>query len=131
MSTERRPPLHKPEKSQSRLRHGPGWFDKFDLIKIPADNKSGEIKPLAIALLNLFADQIYFSSFERYQDFCNSTSLFDGVRCLDDERSVAIDNFVSVKCREANIWTECKFKTSPLRWSKSFVDMRRLSQNMI
>ena len=100
-------------------------FDNFDLVKIPADNNSGEIRPSYIAALNLFAGQLYFSSFERYRDFCALTGLFDGVRCLDNMRSIGNDNFVSPKCREANGW-DCDFKTSPVRWIKEFINMRRL-----
>ncbi|OCT52678.1 hypothetical protein CLCR_09419 [Cladophialophora carrionii] len=101
-------------------------FDGLDICKIPDNNRSGEIKPLAIALLNLFAGQLYFSSFNHYKTMCTVIGLFDGERPLPHKRNVADDNFVSPTCRLANDWTECTFKTSPVGWIKSFITMRRL-----
>ncbi|EXJ60473.1 hypothetical protein A1O7_04626 [Cladophialophora yegresii CBS 114405] len=101
-------------------------FDGLDICRIPANNRSGEVKPLAIALLNLFAGQLYFSSFEHYNEMCTVIGLFDGERPLPHKRNVADDNFVSPTCRLANDWTECTFNTSPVGWIKSFITMRRL-----
>ena len=110
----------------ARTSRGMVPFDAFDIVKIPSHNESGVIDPQATALLNLFAGQLYFSSFEHYKDMCTLIGLYDGERCLSHKRNVANDNFVSLQCREANGWRECTFKTSPVGWIKSFIDMRRL-----
>jgi hypothetical protein len=60
--------------------------------------------------------QLYFSSFEHDKDFCALVGLFDGERPLPEKHSVANDNFVAPACREANGWTDCTFKTSPVSW---------------
>ncbi|KAH0841829.1 hypothetical protein FOPE_06604 [Fonsecaea pedrosoi] len=109
---------------QARTSRNMASFDGLDICKFPARNNSGEISPQAIALLGLFAGQLYFSSFEHYREFCTLTGLFDGERPLR-KRQVATDNFVSPSCRKANGWTECTFRTSPVPWIKEFIDMRR------
>ncbi|EXJ76456.1 uncharacterized protein A1O5_00964 [Cladophialophora psammophila CBS 110553] len=110
---------------QARTSRGMVSFDALNICKLPANNASGEITPQAVALLGLFAGQLYFTSFEHYKEFCTLTGLFDGERPLPHKRQVANDNFVSPSCRKANGWTECTFKTSPVTWIKGFIDMRR------
>ncbi|KIX98577.1 uncharacterized protein Z520_05878 [Fonsecaea multimorphosa CBS 102226] len=110
---------------QARTSRGMVSFDGLDICKFPANNDSGEIEPQAIALLGLFAGQLYFSSFDHYKEFCTLIGLFDGERPLLRKRQVANDNYVSPSCRNANGWTECAFRTSPVPWIKGFIDMRR------
>ncbi|OAP61733.1 hypothetical protein AYL99_03936 [Fonsecaea erecta] len=110
---------------QARTSRGMISFDGLNICEIPASNSSGKIEPQAIALLGLFAGQLYFSSFEHYKEFCTLIGLFDGERPLPRKRQVGNDNFVSPSCRKANSWTECSFTISPVPWIKEFIDMRR------
>ncbi|OQU94831.1 hypothetical protein CLAIMM_01124 [Cladophialophora immunda] len=110
---------------QARTSRGMVSFDALDICKFPEKNAPEKIEPQAIALLGLFAGQLYFSSFEHYKEFCALVGLFDGERLLVRKRQVATDNFVSPACRKANGWTECTFNTSPVPWIKGFIDMRR------
>lgn len=111
---------------QARVSRDMVPFDGFNICRIPENNRSGEITSMAAALIGLFAGQLYFSSFDQYKTTCSLIGLFDGERQLRKKRHVATDNFVSQRCREANDWMDCAFKTSPVTWLKAFIDMRRL-----
>ncbi|EXJ94001.1 hypothetical protein A1O1_02394 [Capronia coronata CBS 617.96] len=101
-------------------------FDGMNIYRVPASMEPVNVAPDAISLLNLFAGQLYFTTFEDYKRLCALIGLWDGERPLPNQREVASDNFVSPACRAANGWTECKFSTSPVGMLKAFIGMRRL-----
>lgn len=111
---------------QARTGRNMVHFDRLDVYQVPESTQP--VRPFcqAISLLNLFAGQLYFTTFEDYKRLCSFIGLWDGERPLQVKREVATDNFVSPACRAANGWTECKFSTSPVAMLKAFIGMRRL-----
>jgi hypothetical protein len=104
-------------------------FDDMKVYQIPESSGRIEISPTTITTLNLFAGQLYFTTFEDYERLCTLIGLWDGERPLPINRQVAVDNFVSPACREDNSWTPvCHFRTSPVKMLKEFIGMRRLGQ---
>ncbi|KIV86455.1 hypothetical protein PV11_02066 [Exophiala sideris] len=101
-------------------------FDSLSVYRIPEHKADFAISPQTIAVLNLFAGQLYFTTFEHYQHLCEMIGLWDGERPLPFERDVANDNYVSPSCREANGWIGCTFKGSPVKILREFIGMRRL-----
>ncbi|KAK4940716.1 hypothetical protein LTR10_019226 [Elasticomyces elasticus] len=101
-------------------------FDSLTVYRVPETKGDLDISLQTIAVLNLFAGQLYFSTFEHYQQFCLVVGLWDGEWSLPNKRQVAHDNYVSPACREANGWTGCTFKGSPVKMLKEFIGMRRL-----
>ncbi|KIX09666.1 uncharacterized protein Z518_00747 [Rhinocladiella mackenziei CBS 650.93] len=111
---------------QPRVSRSMTPFDSMNVYKVPESAHPVDITPQEKTTLNLFAGQLYFSSFVDYQRLCELIGLWDGVRPLPIQREVANDNFVSPACRMANGWTECTFTTSPVSMLKAFIGMRRL-----
>ncbi|KAJ9617111.1 hypothetical protein H2200_000832 [Cladophialophora chaetospira] len=111
---------------QARTSRGMPPFDGLTYCTTPESAKPLRFPAQGIAMLNLFAGQLYFSSFRHYKEFCTLTGLYDGERPLPHRRQVADDNFVSPLCRKSNGWKECTFSSSPVSWIKAFIDMRRL-----
>ncbi|KAI1615196.1 hypothetical protein EDD36DRAFT_432369 [Exophiala viscosa] len=101
-------------------------FDCLAVYRVPKTQGDLGISPQTVAVLNLFAGQLYFTTFEHYQHLCEVIGLWDGVRPLPNSREVANDNYVSPSCREVNGWTGCTFKGSPVKMLKEFIGMRRL-----
>lgn len=110
---------------QARVSRGMRPFDGMDVYNVPENNGPLDISPAAIAMLNLFAGQLYFSSFAHYKQLCLLIGLWDGETHLI-KRQVDNENFVSPSCRKANGWPACNFKTSPVSILKAFIGMRRL-----
>ncbi|KIW18198.1 hypothetical protein PV08_02486 [Exophiala spinifera] len=101
-------------------------FDSMSVYRVPESASSGGMDRETIVVLNLFAGQLYFSTFEDYQLLCGVIGLWDGQRSLPNKTEIGSDNFVSPACREANEWTHCTFKKSPVQMLTMFMDMRRL-----
>lgn len=101
-------------------------FDSMSVYRVPEDANSGSIDRETITILNLVAGQLYFTTFEDYQLLCGVMGLWDGERPLPNQIEIGSDNFVSPACREANAWTHCTFKTSPVHMLKTFIGLRRL-----
>lgn len=111
---------------QARTGRSMAAFDSMGVYRVPERDHVPGISGEAITTLNLFAGQLYFTTFEDYRKLCTLIGLWDGERPLTLRREVANDNFVSSACRQANGWTECTFKTSPVKLLKEFINMRRL-----
>lgn len=111
---------------QARVSKSMASFDKLDVYKIPENDNGVRMSPEQVAILNLFAGQLYFNTFEDYKVLCGLIGLWDGERDLPVRRKVANDNWVAPACRKANGWDECTFKSSPVETIKSFINMRRL-----
>ncbi|KAL2413203.1 hypothetical protein ABEF95_002207 [Exophiala dermatitidis] len=101
-------------------------FDGMNVYQVPERPTPTKISVEAVSVLNLFAGQLYFTTFEDYKRLCCIIGIWDGERPLPHKRHVANDNFVSLACRQANGWTECKFSKSPVGMLKAFISMRRL-----
>ncbi|KAJ4505776.1 hypothetical protein HRR86_008095 [Exophiala dermatitidis] len=113
--------LYQPRTSRNMMS-----FDGLNVYQVPERPSPTKISVEAISVLNLFAGQLYFTTFEDYKRLCSIIGLWDGERPLPLKRHVANDNFVSPACRQANGWTECKFSNSPVGMLKAFISMRRL-----
>ena len=100
-------------------------FDKLDVYKIPDQDNGVTVSQEQMAILNLFAGQLFLNTFKDYQLLCTLIGLWDGERELPVRRKVATDNWVSPACRKANGWDECTFKSSPVQALKEFISMRR------
>ena len=111
---------------QARTGRSMAAFDSMGVYRVPERDHVPGISGEAITTLNLFAGQLYFTTFEDYRKLCTLIGLWDGERPLTLRREVANDNFVSSACRQANGWTGCTFKTSPVKLLKEFINMRRL-----
>ncbi|KEF51501.1 uncharacterized protein A1O9_12418 [Exophiala aquamarina CBS 119918] len=116
---------------QARVSKGMPSFDKLDVYKIPEEDNGGTISRDQVAILNLFAGQLYFSNFEDYQLLCTLIGLWDGERELLVRRNVLTDNWVPPACRKANGWTECPFVESPVQTLKAFIGMRRMGNEWL
>jgi hypothetical protein len=101
-------------------------FDNMDVYQMSESTNAPAFSAEAVTMLNLFAGQLYFSSFSHYQSLCEMIGLWDGVRELPIRRHIHNDNFVPPACRKANGWTNCTFRTSPVGMLKAFIGMRRL-----
>ncbi|KAK5240587.1 hypothetical protein LTS06_012404, partial [Exophiala xenobiotica] len=111
---------------QARTGRSMAAFDSMGVYRVPERDHVDGISAGAITTLNLFAGQLYFTTFDDYRRLCSLIGLWDGERSLTLEREVANDNFVSPACRQANGWTGCTFKRSPVKLLKAFINMRRL-----
>ncbi|EXJ92093.1 hypothetical protein A1O3_00643 [Capronia epimyces CBS 606.96] len=111
---------------QARTGKNMAPFDGMNVYQVPESSLPVTISPEAISVLNLFAGQLYFTTFADYKRLCSLLGLWDGERPLPVRREVANDNFVSPACRAANGWTGCKFSRSPVGVLKAFIGMRRL-----
>jgi hypothetical protein len=110
----------------ARVAKGMASFDNMDVYRVTGNDSVTNFAPEAMTMLNLFAGQLYFSTFISYQQLCEMIGLWDGVRDLPVRRKVLIDNFVPPICRRANGWTTCAFRQSPVPLLKAFIGMRRL-----
>lgn len=111
---------------QARVSKSMSPFDKLDVYKIPEEDNGATFSQEQVAVLNLFAGQLYFSTFDNYKVLCTLIGLWDGERELPIRRKVANDNWVAPSCRSANGWNECTFISSPVQHIKTFINMRRL-----
>ena len=114
---------------QAKVSKGMLSFDNLDVYKIPEEDNGVTISREQMAILNLFAGQLYFSTFEDYQLLCTLIGLWDGERPLPIRRKVERDNWVPTACRKANGWNECTFTESPVLALKAFISMRRLGED--
>ncbi|KAK5211702.1 hypothetical protein LTR41_003163 [Exophiala xenobiotica] len=111
---------------QARTGRSMPAFDSMSVYTVPERDHVPGISNEAITTLNLFAGQLYFTTFDDYRRLCQLIGLWDGERLLPVRRQVANDNFVSPACRQANDWPDCTFKRSPVKLLKAFINMRRL-----
>lgn len=111
---------------QARVTKSMGSFDNTNVYKIPEKDNGVTLSQEQVAILNLFAGQLYFNTFDDYKGLCTLIGLWDGERELPIRRKVANDNWVAPACRKANGWNECTFISSPVQHIKTFINMRRL-----
>lgn len=114
---------------QAKVRKDMAPFAEPNIYKIPERSNGATITQEQVAILNLFAGQLYFHTFEEYQLLCTLIGLWDGERELPFRRRVANDNWVAPACRKANGWNECIFSESPVQALKEFIKMRRLGDD--
>ncbi|KAH8801965.1 hypothetical protein DL96DRAFT_1774481, partial [Flagelloscypha sp. PMI_526] len=102
-------------------------FDKFDFLPIPANSTSPSprLPQSLVAQLNLFAGQLYPTSYQDYLAMAHFLG-FDIIR----KCRASPDGFVAPQNRIHNVslMQECAFVTSPLSFFRQLFSLRRKAQ---
>jgi hypothetical protein len=97
-------------------------LDELDLYTIPAQENTKIIPRRLVALLNLFAGQLYFSSYKEYVEVCELLGL--AWKATEEGRVVAADGFILHDEYESSTST---FKNSPVKFLR--VLMTKIRRN--
>ncbi|KAI0007682.1 hypothetical protein F4779DRAFT_591005 [Xylariaceae sp. FL0662B] len=92
-----------------RFHTGHPSFDHLDFFNIPARQTEPEVPRPLLTMLNLFAGQLYFNTYEDYKETCRFLNLADAVP--KEGEVVAADGYIL-----QGIDGESKFDKSPVRF---------------
>ncbi|UKZ89824.1 uncharacterized protein TrAFT101_004866 [Trichoderma asperellum] len=94
-------------------------LDQLVLYTVPHRPKKSVIPPGMMVELNIFAGQLYLSSFEEYIEVCNKL----GLACSPADDSVVLrpDGFIPPGVNSGNLVNKSEFKKSPVQFIKVLV----------
>ncbi|TFA98909.1 hypothetical protein CCMA1212_009268 [Trichoderma ghanense] len=98
-------------------------LDRLTLYTVPPRERKPTLPQLMLAELNIFAGQLYLSSFREYADLCDMLGLARGVP--GDEVVLGPDGFIPPGIVVGDIINKSAFKKSPVPFLKVLMKIRR------
>ena len=105
------------------------FLDNLMLYTIPERKKAKMIPQNLVIQLNLFAGQLYLSSFKKYTQICDTLCLFWNV--CESDIALGPDGFIPLGCKVGTRLNDGQYTCSPTNFFLSFMTKTRRNNESV